>query len=176
MYPRTIKLENDKLKDLITKKGELVTFAIAKSEEIEAIEKEMETVDIQVQEEEKKIDISDLLEKEKGLTSQLDKLVEDMKALKQEIFDRMIKQVPQELHAKYEELKKSKEDKEIERNKLALKAQKYNDKIIPLGRKMMKPLLEDMYEDFDTLALEDGEIVATIFSHLNDFKMNFKKK
>jgi hypothetical protein len=39
----------------------------------------------------------------------------------------------------------------------------------------MKPFLLDAYEDYDSLKIEGDEIVATIFSHLQDFKKNFKK-
>lgn len=174
MYPKVIKIENEKLAKLITEKGALVDKGRAVSEEIEVIEKEMATIDTELQEEEKKVDISDILEKEKVLTQEVEKAIETMKGYKQEIFDRMNEQVPKQLKVEYDKLKDLKEKKESERNKIALKAQKFNDKIIPLGRKMMKPFLTDMYEDFESLVLEDGEIVATIFSHMNDFKTNFK--
>jgi hypothetical protein len=99
-----------------------------------------------------------------------------MKAIKQEIFDRMIKEVPAELHTKYDELRKKKEELETERNKIALKAMKFNDKIIPLGKELMKPFIEDQYDDYETLMLEGDEIVATIFNHLSEWKAKFKKK
>lgn len=176
MYPKIITIESEKLTDLLTKKGALVDQVRAVCDEIEVIEKEMEKIDKAIQKEEKKVDISDIIKKEKVLTKQVEKAIKTMQGYKQEIFDRMTAQVPGELKAKYEELKANKEKKEAERNKTAIKAQKYNDKIIPLGRKMMKPFLTDMYEDFESLVLKDGEIVATIFSHMNDFKANFKNK
>jgi len=176
LYPKNITIENDKLKDLLTKKGELINRGRAKSEEIEQLEKEMEEVDKQVQEAEAKVEIKDLLMREQVSVKKVEAEIEDMKEIKKEIFDRMIKQVPPELHTKYEELKKKKEDLETERNKIALKAQKFNDKIIPLAKDIMKPFLEDQFDDYDTLQLEGDEIVATIFNHLVDFKNNFKKK
>lgn len=176
MYPKTIQLEDEKLKTLLTKKGELITIGRAKTDEIVQLEKEMEETDQAVQAEEKKVNIDDLLEKEKEQTKIVQECIDKMNAIKQEIFDRMIKEVPPELHIKYDELKKKKEKLEIERNKIALKAQKYNDKIIPIGRELMKPHLKDQYDDYDSLYLENGEIYATIFSHLQDFKNNFKKK
>ena len=176
IYPKIITVENPKLKTLMQKKGELITLGRAKSEEIELLEKQMEETDKKIQEEEKKVNIEDLLEKEKVETKIVEECIEKMKVIKQEIFDRMIKEVPAELHTKYDELKKKKEELEIERNKLALKAQKYSDKIIPIGKAMMKPFLTDMYEDYESLSLEGEEVVATIFSHMNDFKINFKKK
>lgn len=176
MYPRTVQIENDKLKQLLIKKGELITIGRAKSEEIEEVEKEMTEVDKAIQEEEAKVDISDLNERQKAIAAKVDEAIKEMEDVKKEIFDRMMKQTNPELRTKYEELSKKKDDLEIERNKIALKAQKYNDKIIPMGREMMQPFLIDQYEDYDTLQLEGDEIIATIFSHLADFKANFKKK
>lgn len=176
MYPKTITIENPKLKDLLTKKGALITLGRAKSVEIEEIEKEMSETDLKLQEEEGKVDIKDLDERAKVIGSKVDEAIKEMEVVKQEIFARMMEQTNPELRTKYDELKKKKEELETERNKIALKAQKFNDKIIPLGREMMKPFLQDQYEDYDTLSLDGDEIVATIFSHLHDFKANFKKK
>lgn len=176
MYPKTVTIENDKLKNLLLKKAELVNVGREKSTKIEELDQEMEELDKKIQEEEKKVDISDINEKQKVSVSKVEEAIKEMEALKKEIYDRMKTQVPGELHVKYDEVKKEKEQLEEERNKVALKAKKYNDKIIPLAKDMMKPFLTDMYEDYDTLQLQGEEIVATIFSHLADFKNNFKKK
>ena len=176
MYPKNVTIENDKLKNLMLEKSKLVDIGRAKSTEIEEIEKQMAETDVKIQEEEKKVNIDDLLEKEKVISAKVDEAIKEMNVIKQEIYDRMMAQTPPELRSHHEELTKKKEDLETERNKIALKAQKYNDKIIPISREMMKPFLTDQYEDYDSLYLEDGEIVATIFSHLADFKTNFKKK
>lgn len=176
MYPHTVTLESDKLKDLLTKKAELVNLGRGTSALIEQVEKEMEETDTALQVEEKKVNIDDLLEKEKVISLKVDEAIKEMQIIKQEIFDRMMAQTPPELRAKYDELKKKKDDLETERNKIALKAQKYNDKIIPISRELMKPHLKDQYEDYDTLYMDNGEVFATIFSHLNDFKTNYKKK
>lgn len=176
IYPRTITIENEPLKNLILKKSELVSKGRAKSEEIETIEKQMAEIDAQIQAEEKKVNIDDFLEEEKKLVETVNKAIEDMEVIKQNIFDHIKAQVPPELYVNYETLEKNKAVMEEERNKIAIKAQKYNDKIIPIAREMMKPFLEDQYEDYDSLYVENGEIVATIFSHLNDFKTKFKKK
>ena len=176
IYPKTIQIQNPKLKDLLTKKGELVENGRAKSVEIEQLEKEMEETDKKIQEEEKKVDIADINEKQKAVGAKVDEAIKEMDALKKEIYDRMMKQVPPELHTKYDELKKKKEELETARNKVALKVQKHNDKIIPLAKELMKPFLEDQYDDNESLQLVDGEIQATIFNHLNDWKTNFKKR
>lgn len=176
MYPKTITIENPKLKELLQKKGEIINVGRGQTTEIEELEKQMEETDQLVQAEERKVNIEDLLEREKVETKIVEESIEKMKAIKQEIYDRMIKEVPKELHIKYDEIRVKKEELEEARNKIALKAQKYNDKIIPLGKTLMKPFLEDQYDDYDTLILDGDEIVATIFNHLYDFKTNFKRK
>ena len=176
MYPKTVTIENKKLKDLLLKKGELIKVGRGKSEEIDALEKEMNETDALVQAKEKEVNIDDLLEQEKAETKIVEECIEKMKVIKQKIYDRLIAEVPKELHDKYDELRKKKEELEEERNKIALKAQKYNDKIIPLAKESMKPFLEDQYDDYETLMLEGEEIVATIFNHLAEWKSKFKKK
>lgn len=176
MYPRIVQISNEKLKKLLEQKGELIVVGRATSEEIELIDKEMDETDKLIQAEEAKVDISDIDVKQRATGERVDEAIKEMNALKQEIYERMMAQTTPELRTKYDELKKKKDELETQRNKVALKAQKYNDKIIPIAREMMKPFLQDQFEDYDSLQLEGEEIVATIFSHLNDFKTNFKKK
>jgi sugar-specific transcriptional regulator TrmB len=176
IYPKTVQIENARLKTLMEKKGDLIMIGRTKSQEIEKVEKEMEEINTKLMEEEAKVDIQDLNKKQMAIVDEVNKHIIAMEEIKAEIYERMIKEVPQELRDRYDELKKKKEELETDRNKVAIKAQKFNDKIIPLAREMMKPFLTDQYEDYDSLAVEDGMIVASIFSHMNDFKNNFKKK
>lgn len=172
---KIIKLEDKKLFEYLTKKSTLIEEGRGISTELEKIDTEMEELDKLIQDEEKKVDITDLTDKEKEITERVQKCIDDMNSVKKEIFKRMDEKVDHTLHAKYETLKKEKEEKEELRNKTAIKAQKYNDKIIPLTRKLMTPFLEDEFDDYETIKIEDGEIVGTIFNHLDEFKTNFKK-
>lgn len=176
IYPREIKLDNEELKSLIEDKAKLVNEGRAKSEEIGKIEEEMAETEKTLIAEEKKVDLKEFHKKEKSITKRMEKCIADINAVKQAIYDKIKAETPQELRAKYDELNKQKEEKEIERNKIALSAQKFNDKIIPLSRELMKPLLQDEYEDYDSIMIENGEMKAVIFSHLNDFKVAFNTK
>lgn len=173
---KVIKLDDAKLRKLLTEKADLVTKGRAKSDEITEFEKRMEEINKLILDEEKKVDTTDLDEKAKAITETVNVAIKDMGAIKNEVFSRMKAQVPPALGEEYDALKKRKEQAENDRNKLALKAQKYNYKLIPLGRKLMKPFLEDEYDDYETIQIENDEIVATIFNHMNDFKANFAKK
>lgn len=176
MYPKKIKLSDAKLKKLLAEKAELIIAGRAKSAEIEKLEAEMEILDNQMKEVQKSVDISDLKEKGNLIGERMEVCIKEMKELENEINTRLKEKSPIELLEKYDSTKTQKEELETERNKIALKAQKYSGKIIPLGQKLMKPFIEDEYEDYDTIRIEDGEIVATIFNHLEDFKTNFNKK
>lgn len=176
MYPKKIKINNDKLKKLLEEKSEIITLGRAKSEEIEAIEKEMNELDEQMKLVQKSVDITDLQEKAKPISERMEVCIKEMKDIEAEINARLKEKSPTELLERYDVLKNDLEKKETERNKLAIKAQKYNTKLIPMGRKAMLPFLEDKYDDYETIKIEDGEVVATIFNHLEDFKTNFKKK
>ena len=175
-YPKVITLENEKMKTLLTEKSNPVVSGRAVSVDIENIEAEMQEIDYKMKEIEKTVDISEFIEREKEISAKVDVAIKEMEQVQNEIRDKMLANIPSDLGDKYDELKNKKEALENDRNKIALKVQKYNDKIIPMGRKLMKPYLEDIYDDYDTISLEDGKIVASIFNHVNDFKANFKKK
>jgi fructose-specific phosphotransferase system component IIB len=176
MYPRETKLENPELKGLIEEKGKLVNEGRGVSVEIEKLEAEMTETEEALIAEEKKVDLKEFHKKEKAITKRMEKCIKDIEEVKQGIYAKIKAETPQELRDKYDTLSKQKEEKEIERNKIALSAQKFNDKIIPLSRELMKPLLQDEYEDYDTIMIKDGEMVCAIFSHLDDFKTQFNTK
>ena len=175
-YPREIKLNNDELKNLIEEKGKLVDKGRAKSREIEELEKEMVEVENELMEEEKKVNLKEFKKREKEISKRMDRCIKDIDKIKKEIYAKVKAETPQGLRDRYDKATKNKEKLETERNKVALKAQKYNDKIVPLSRELMKPFLQDEFEDYDTIMIKDGEIVSAIFSHLEDFKINFNKR
>lgn len=175
MYPKKIKLEDKKLEKLLKEKSDLISQGRAKSEEIEMLEENMKALDEQIQEAEKKVDITDLNDEAKAISAKVDECIKEMEVIKQKIYDRMKEGISKELYDQYDALDKEKKEAEEERNKIAIKAQKYTDKIIPLGRKLMKVYLEDTYDDYDTIRIENGDIVATIFNHLEEFKKRYKE-
>ena len=175
-YPRETKLENEELKGLIEEKSKLVNEGRAKSVEIEKLETEMMETEELLKAEEKKVDLKEFDKKQKAITKRMEKCIKDIDAVKLAIYAKIKAETPQELRDKYDALNKLKEEAETERNKIALSAQKFNDKIIPLSRELMKPLLQDEYEDYDTIMIKDGEMVCSIFSHLDDFKTQFNTR
>lgn len=175
-YPRTVVLENAKLKELLTDKQDLILVGRQLSEDIEAVEAEMAGIDQEVRELEAAVPKEDIDQRAKEATDEMNVLMAKMEQIKADLSAKLKAAIPPEIYARYEEKEKRKKELEEERNKIGLKVQQKNDKIVPLTRKLMKPYLNDEYEDYDTIRIEDGQIVGTIFSHIETFKENFAKR
>ncbi len=180
MYPRIIEIDNSKLIELEQQKGALIEEGREFSRQIEALELEMGKINTRLEKEEAKVDIKDLKIISEKIGKQMDESLkyyrEEIKKVQKDIFNRMKAKTDPKLREQYEELTKQKELLETERNKKALKAQKFKDRIVPLARKLMKPFLQNKYEDFYDIQLKDGKMVGQIFSHLDEFEKNFEKK
>lgn len=176
MYPRKVVIENDKLKKLLAEKEEYILRGREMSKQIEDFEKKMQDADKNIQDAEKKVDVSDINERANAITDEFNAIVSKMEELKKELYTRIKANVPEQLYSEYESIAKSKEEAETERNKIALKAQKVKDRIIPIAQSAMKMFIEDEYEDFSGIRLEGEKIIGTIFSHLDEFKTNFRKR
>jgi len=175
-YPKRVVLQSPKLTEILTYINDLVLAGRETSQEIDELDEEMGKINQEMQEIEAKVDISDIEPKAKEIVDRVNALMAEQKEIEKEIYNRCSAAVPQELKDKYENLKKTKEDKEVERNKTALKIQKFKDKSIPLARKLMKPFLIDAFDDYEGVVLENGELVGTIFNHLLDWKEKWKEK
>lgn len=176
MYPKQIELNDEKLKTLLEKKGELITKGRAISEKIEYIEKKMKEIDDKLVEAEKEIDISDIDANAQDITDRFNALKAEMDAVNKAVRERLSEKVPQELKTQYDVLKKELDELETDRNKIAIKAQKYNDKIIPTVRGLMKPHIVDEFDDYGAVKIENNKIIGEVINHLEEFKTNFISK
>lgn len=176
MYPKKITIKNEKLKKLLEERKNMVNSGIEMSKEIERLETEMKEIDEEIKVIEKGVDVSDIDNEAKELTDKFLELQKEMDVVSQKIYDRLSEFVPKELKDKYHEMHSQKEKLEEDRNKLALKIQKYKDKIIPIARKEIKPFITEEFEDFEGVEVVDGEVQGTIFNHLYDFKKRFFEK
>lgn len=175
-YPRVVKIDNSKLIKLVEEKADMVLEGRKVSEDIEAVQQEMDAIDLEVQGIEATVDVADLKVQAEDLTKEFNSVMAKMEDNQKEVRKRLHLIVPQEIKDKYEAVKKTKEEFENKRNKIALKISKWNDKIIPLARKVMKTFIQNEFEDYDSLRLENGQVVGTIFNHLEDWKKSFFAK
>ena len=175
-YPREIVLEDKKILKLLKEKDETLKYGRKYYDEAELLEAKLLDIDKEMQDLENAVDIADLKDEAVGLTNEFNAVKEKMDNLNQRVVDRKKVAVPQELKDKYDATKAEKEKFENLRNKAALKIQKINDKTIPLVRRLMRPFLQGIYEDYDSARLEGDTVVATVFSHLDDFEKNFANR
>lgn len=175
-YPRRVVLQSDNLTKLLTQINDLVLSGREMSQEIEEKEAVMADIDKQIQEIESKVDVKDLDERIKSVVERVNTVKAEQQEIEKEIYARCKALVPSELVEKYENAKKSKESLEKDRNKVALKVQKFKDRSIPLARKLMKPHLQDEFDDYEGVVLENGELIGTIFNHLLDWKEKWREK
>lgn len=175
-YPRTVVLENAKLKDLLTQKNDLIIQGREKSEEIELVEKEMAAIEAEIVALEQAVDTADIDAEAKAITEVMNATLEQMRQCKAKLSERLKEKISPDVIALHATAKKKKEALEKERNKIGLKVQKLQDKVVPLAQAEMKPHLQDKYEDFDTIRIENGEVVASIFNHMTLFVDAYEKK
>ena len=175
-YPRTVEIDNPKLIRLVEEKAAMVLEGRKVSEDIEATEEEMNKIDLEVQAIEATVEAGDLKKEAEELTKEFNAVMAKMENNQKELRRRLHEIVPQEKKDQYDALKKTKDEFEQKRNKIALKISKWNDKIIPLARKIMKVFIKNEYEDYDSLRMENGKVVGTIFNHLEDWKKQFLSK
>lgn len=172
-YPRIVAIDNSKLVRMVKEKADMVLEGRKISEDIEVVQQEMDAIDLEVQAIEAAVDVADLKVQAEELTKEFNAVMAKMEDNQKEVRKRLHLIVPQELKDKYDAVKKTKEEFESKRNKVALKISKWNDKIIPLARKVMKTFIQNEFEDYDSLRLENEKVVGTIFNHLEDWKKTF---
>jgi predicted nucleic acid-binding Zn-ribbon protein len=175
-YPRTITIENEELQALLESKEDLIITGREKSEEIDAKDAEMKEIDKSIQEVEKTVDIVDLNTEAQAITDEMNAVMVKMEDLKKRLHARISAGVPKELIESYEAVAAQKEELELERNKIGLKVQQFTDQIIPLAQGLMKEHIQNEWEDYDSIRMENGKIVAVIFSHLETLREALNKK
>ena len=175
-YPRVIVLNDPKLRELLINKNKKIIEGREVSIEIEETQAEMDKIEAEIAELESKVDKADLDEEAKKITDEFNILVDRMKVVEKATYERLKASIPPELGIKYEAKKKKKEELENKRNKIGLKVQKWKDIIIPRTQEIAKKHLQDEFEDFNEIRIENGEVILEIFSHLETWKEARRKK
>lgn len=170
-----IELHNTKLHDYIVTKDELVTEGRGLTAQIEQKERRIKYYEEKEKEITGKVQPDGEL-KETGdkLVAQINELTGQLEKLAKTIEKKKLAAIPDKMLEEHKALLKEKEQLERERNKLALKIQKIKDRIIPIIKKEVKPLLGE-YDDIETAKAKNGKVVVTTFNHLEDWKAKRNK-
>lgn len=173
---RIVTLDNPKLHQLVYEKSEMILEGIKVTDQIESVERDLKRINLKIKKVENGVDVKDFDKQGQVLKAEALKIAKQIAALNVQIHARYSEAVPKELIQEYRDAEKKKEELESQRNKIGLKVQKWKDKIIPLSQKVGKPYLEEEFEDFNTVRIQDGKVVLEIFSHLEEFKQNFRER
>jgi len=170
-----MQLTNKKILNLLTEKDELVSQGRQVSKEIEKLEYKIKNCEDRERAITLKVEPKELGDKAEALKKEINDKIKIFEKLADDIVKEKLKAIPTELEKKHKDLMAEKEKLERDRNKLALKVQKIKDKVVPLIKKEVEPLLKE-FEDIETVEVKSGVAEIKVFSHLEEFKKNFKKK
>lgn len=172
---KTIKIKDKRVLKYLQDKDELVKSGRRISDEITRIETKITDCETK----EKKITANrqnaELGNKAEELKTQINALIKEFEKVASDITVDKLSAIPKELEKTHKDLLKLKEDREQERNKIALKVQKIKDRVIPIIHKEVKPQLVE-YEDIQTAEIVKDEVVVKIYSKLEEWKEAYQKK
>lgn len=175
-YPRQHTIDNPKLKSLLEKKRTLILEGRELTQDIEDIENGNKEIDQQIQKLESEVDIKEFEIEAQAITERMKAIMMEAEEVQNKIYAKLKAEIPPELGEKYDKNKTLQEELENKRNKVGLKIQKTKDLIVPLVQKEARSLLQDEFEDFSDVRLENGEVVIDIISHFENWKEARNKK
>jgi hypothetical protein len=170
-----IELNNPKLYKLIQEKDALVKSGRKISSELETVQFKIDKLVDKEKIITGKHDNKDLMTQGEIIRLELERTMKKYDDIAEKIRLDKLAQIPKTIEEEHKALMKKRSDLEAERNKIALKIQKYKDKIVPTLKKSIKPFLKE-YDDTETVEIKDGKILVKTFNYLEDFKSKFKKR
>lgn len=171
-----IEIENAKMFEWISLKEELIEDGLK-------VIKLMEKEDARIKsfEGQEKM-ITGSVKPNKELKEEGDKLIEvfnkTMKRLEEignAIENEKLKAIPAKLLSDHKESLKTREQLQRDLKKIENKIQKVKDRLIPLIKKTVKPLLQE-FDEVDTPTLKNGKVVFTTYNLLEDYKRKLRSK
>jgi predicted nucleic acid-binding Zn-ribbon protein len=168
-------IDNAKLYKLIEDKDTLVKQGRKISSELETIEFKIN----KLQDKEKVItgkhENKDLATRGEIARLEMERAMKAFDKVAAEIHADKLEAIPKTMKDEHYAFMKKREELERDRNKIALKIQKFKDKLIPMLKKEIKPHLKE-FEDTQTVELKDGKVVVETFDYLEDYKARFRSK
>lgn len=171
-----IEIENKKMVEWIEAKDVLLNEGLAVLKQLEKVESEITSF----QNKEKMITgkISpDATLKEEGdrlanehaiIEKRLDEIIQSIEKKKMDA-------IPEKLLADHKEALKKRENLKRDMKKIENKIQKIKDRLVPLMKKEIKPLLQE-FDDVDTPTIVKGKVVFPVYNHLENFKRQYRSK
>lgn len=171
-----IKITTPKIVKYVEEKDNLVQQGRQISTDLEKLEAQIKVLE----DKEKAITLErtdkELEAKMKEIKDTVDPLVKEFEKLSHKLYEYKMAGIPKEMKDEHLALLKEKQDKQREINKVALKVDKIKNRVVPLIKKEAGKEMTGEYEDLETATLKDGVVVVQTFSHLENWKVSFKKR
>ena len=156
-------------KDALVKEGREV------SKRLDAVEKEIQTYVDKEMKLTAKVEPKELIAEGNKLRDEINERVKLLEKVAEDIRKEKLKAIPKDMETEHLKLNDQKEKLEKERNKIALKVQKIKDRFVPKLQKIALKHLGE-FEDLSTAELKDGKVVVEKFSHLQEWKRQWKAR
>jgi hypothetical protein len=172
---RIITIGDKKVRDYLTAKDECVIEGRKLSAKIEIIDLKLEKNKDKQRKYTAECTPKTLIAEGNVLSRRIEKDLTHLEEIQREVHKLKVQNIPEAVGTEYEDLKKQKEDLEIERNKAAIKTQKLKDRLVPIVKRHIRPQLGE-FEDMETVELNGDVIEVKVFDHVEDFKTKFAEK
>lgn len=173
--PKVLNIENKKIFGYLKDKDTLVKEGRKISQTIDDIQSEIMKLEADEREITGKVEPKELIEEGTKLQVEINASINKLEKLAKKIEQEKLDAIPADIKKKHLALIDKKQEKERERNKVALKVQKIKDRVVPMIKKEVTPHLEQ-YEDIETAVVKGQKVEIQIFSHLEQWKAAFTKK
>jgi uncharacterized protein YoxC len=172
---KQLKIDNPKIVEYLKEKDLIVRQGRKISAQIEKVDREISEHDELEKKITSEINPEELIDKGNALQREINAKVKELEALADQVAKAKMDGIPKEVMEKHYALRITKDKLEKERNKLALKVQKIKDRVVPMIKTLVKPMLAE-YEDMETAKVVGKQVHVKVFSHLKEWKKNFSKR
>lgn len=170
-----IKIKNKKIVSYLNDKEKLVMEGRQLSIKIEDITKEIEKLNLEEQKITDKVNPKELIERGDALKDVINKQIDELREIGAKIEQAKVDAIPKDMVKKHYALRDEREKLELDRSKVGMKIQKIKDRVIPLIKKEVIPLI-GQYEDIESSKVKGDEVIIEIFDRVEEFKKTFKKR
>jgi len=170
-----IKLKNKKIVGYLNDKEKLVMEGRQLSMQIDEVTKEIEKLNLEEQKITDKVNPEELISRGDALKDVINKQIEELREIGAKIEQAKIDAIPKDMVKKHYALRDEREKLELDRSKIGAKIQKIKDRVIPLIKKEVIPLIGE-YEDIESSKVKGDEVIIEIFDRVEEFKKTFKKR
>ncbi len=170
-----ITLENPKVVALLRDKEVIVNEARGCSKELEKLEKQIAKHDDKERAITASVNPTALIEQGNAIQQELEAKLKELEQIGNQIMETKLAAIPKAMLAKHKKLRDTKKTLEEQRSKLAIKAQKIKDKVVPILKKELAGKLAE-FEDIEGAKVVGDKVQIETFNMLTEFEAKLRAK